>query len=139
MFHDRELTEPAVYSDNLELDLGDVEPSLAGPRRPQDRVPLRGAKESFDRELAALLDGTEPPDKPNGASLTRFAEEGGHTAVGVEEQSPTAIEVRANGNDYSLDHGSVVIAAITSCTNTSNPVGDGRRPGCWPRRRSSAG
>ncbi len=121
MFHDQS-SEPAVYSDNLELDLGDVEPSLAGPRRPQDRVPLRGARESFDRELAALLDGTDPPDKLNGASLTRFAEEGGHTAVGVEEQSPTAIEVRANGNDYSLDHGSVVIAAITSCTNTSNPV-----------------
>ncbi len=122
MFHDSN-SEEATYSDNLELDLGDVEPSLAGPRRPQDRVPLHEARDSFERELAALLDGGEAATKPNGASLSRFAEEGGHTAVGVEEQSPTAVEVRANsGGAYSLDHGSVVIAAITSCTNTSNPV-----------------
>jgi aconitate hydratase len=120
MFHDQS-SEPATYSDNLELDLGDVEPSLAGPRRPQDRVPLHDARESFERELAALLDG-DGGKKPNGQSLSRFAGEGGQTAVGVEEQSPTAVEVEANGSAYALDHGAVVIAAITSCTNTSNPV-----------------
>jgi aconitate hydratase len=122
MFHDAN-SEESVYTDTLELDLGDVEPSLAGPRRPQDRVPLSDAKESFARELEQLT-GERPADSPaDGDSLARFADEGGHTAVGVQEQIPeTAVEVELNGNHFHVDHGSVVIAAITSCTNTSNPA-----------------
>jgi aconitate hydratase len=80
--------EPA-FSDKLELDLGRVEPTVAGPKRPQDRVPLRQAKTSFTK----VVEGT--PDK--------------HIAV------------RNNGDSFDLSSGSVVIAAITSCTNTSNP------------------
>ena len=100
---------------------GEVEPSLAGPRRPQDRVPLREAKESFARELESLVRGRRSRGIPPTASVERFAGEGGHTAVGVEEQSATAVEVTTQGERCLLDHGSVVIAAITSCTNTSNP------------------
>jgi aconitate hydratase len=122
LFHDAD-SEEAVYTDTLELDLGDVEPSLAGPRRPQDRVPLSEAKESFARELQQLT-GERPPDRtPDLDSLSRFADEGGHTAVGVQEQVPeSAVEFEIDGTRCFLDHGAVVIAAITSCTNTSNPA-----------------
>ncbi len=84
----------AVYSQTIELDLSTVEPSLAGPRRPQDRVPLKHAKASFASTLDDLKKGI------------KTAPAAGGTAVAVETQ---------------LEHGSVVIAAITSCTNTSNP------------------
>ncbi len=90
LFHTKETPE-AEYSTVLALDLGTVEPSIAGPRRPQDRVPLSQARASFEKALPSLL----PP-------------------------SATAAPKRAGGNG-NLDHGSVVIAAITSCTNTSNP------------------
>ncbi|HTM33601.1 MAG TPA: aconitate hydratase AcnA [Vicinamibacterales bacterium] len=89
-----ESTPDAVYTETLELDLGTVEPSLAGPRRPQDRVPLASAKRSFAGSLEDLKRGV------------KLAPAGGGTAVATETQ---------------LEHGSVVIAAITSCTNTSNP------------------
>jgi aconitate hydratase len=88
-------TPDAEYSDGLELDLSTVEPSLAGPRRPQDRVALKNAKTSF---------GVALPDLQKG--VKKAASAGGGTAVATETQ---------------LEHGSVVIAAITSCTNTSNP------------------
>jgi len=88
LFHD-EKTPEAQYSELLALDLASVESSLAGPKRPQDRVPLSQAKESFDKALPSLM-------KPG---------------KGV---------AAASGNGH-LHHGSVVIAAITSCTNTSNP------------------
>ncbi|MEJ2646019.1 MAG: aconitate hydratase AcnA [Gammaproteobacteria bacterium] len=112
----------AVYSDTLELDLGTVEPSLAGPKRPQDRVALREAKQSvrgaLDRilhERGLAVERTE--------EVSRFADEGGHTAVGVEQQGAHRgrVRVQANGEGFYLDDGMVVIAAITSCTNTSNP------------------
>jgi len=92
LWHDP--ADHATYSQVVELDLGDVEPSLAGPRRPQDRVPLASAKTAF-------LD-----------TLGTFGARAG-TAVATEQ--PVA------GTGYGLAHGSVVIAAITSCTNTSNP------------------
>jgi aconitate hydratase len=88
-------TPDANYDQTLELDLATVEPSLAGPRRPQDRVPLAKAKASFASAL---------PDLQKGVKKTASA--GGGAAVATETQ---------------LEHGSVVIAAITSCTNTSNP------------------
>jgi aconitate hydratase len=95
-----EATPDAVYSETLELDLGTVEPSIAGPRRPQDRVSLLRAKASF---AAALPDLQKASRKPAPSS-------GGGAAVAVAETVATTLE-----------HGSVVVAAITSCTNTSNP------------------
>ncbi len=90
----------AVYSETLDLDLSIVEPSLAGPRRPQDRVPLSKAKTSFAGALEELKKGVKVPAA--GASASS-----GHAAGVLTETQ--------------LEHGSVVIAAITSCTNTSNP------------------
>jgi aconitate hydratase len=121
-------TPDPVFTDTLELDLGTVEPSLAGPKRPQDRVPLRHAKPMFRDAL--------------NADLERMAAGGGKaelkraTAVsGSPELAPSAVALAAeevteeqggvpvemNGQQFTLRHGSVVIAAITSCTNTSNP------------------
>src|SRR5205085_12601726 len=97
LFHDAD-SEEAVYTDTLALDLGDVEPSIAGPRRPQDRVPLHDAKEAFARELEQLTGEAPAKAPPDGDSLARFADEGGHTAVGVQEQAPgTAVEVEIEG------------------------------------------
>jgi aconitate hydratase A / 2-methylisocitrate dehydratase len=90
-----------VFTDTLDLDLGDVEPSLAGPKRPQDRVPLAAMKSAFRQALTA-------PVKERGFGLAEA--DLGRTA---------AVEMR--GGRAELRHGSVVIAAITSCTNTSNP------------------
>jgi aconitate hydratase len=123
--------EHPTYSQVVELDLGDVEPSLAGPRRPQDRVPLSRAKESFLEALATF--GVEPDD--NGALAETFPASdptteqapGGepvHEEVAVAVATPPAMRtVRASidGDEFELSHGAVVIAAITSCTNTSNP------------------
>jgi aconitate hydratase len=96
-----EATPDPVFTDTLELDLGTVEPSLAGPKRPQDRVALAQMKDAFRRALVA-------PVKDRGFGL------------GASDLSRTAaVEVR--GYKGELTHGAVVIAAITSCTNTSNP------------------
>jgi aconitate hydratase len=83
-----------VFTDTLELDLADVEPSLAGPRRPQDRVPLKESKKAFKEALPSLM---------KGGSIDK------------------TVPVQMNGDSATLGHGSVVITAITSCTNTSNP------------------
>jgi aconitate hydratase len=132
LFHN-EKTPEAGYSELLELDLAQVEPSLAGPKRPQDRVPLSRAGESFQQALPSLI---KPPKATggNGAKtaapapgalrvIGRWEGEGGSPmAVGVEDaeapaaEKPVLVDVKKN-----LHHGSVVIAAITSCTNTSNP------------------
>jgi aconitate hydratase len=89
------------YSETLELDLAAVTPSLAGPKRPQDRVPLSAMKSAFRQALAA-------PVKERGFGLS-------------PEETGRVVTVAFNGDRASLKHGSVVIAAITSCTNTSNP------------------
>jgi len=107
LWHDATATE-ASYSDLLSLDLGTIEPSLAGPKRPQDRVRLVDVKQGFE----AALDGLRP--KPAAAVA------GAAGATAVMEQEPHAV-VHIDGEDCVLEHGSVVIAAITSCTNTSNP------------------
>jgi aconitate hydratase len=83
-----------VFTDSLELDLATVVPSLAGPRRPQDRVPLTESKKAFKEALPSLIK-SGAPDK--------------------------SVMVQMNGDNFELTHGSVVISAITSCTNTSNP------------------
>ncbi len=107
-------TDPEpVFSEVLDLDLGRVEPSLAGPKRPQDRVPLRGVRQSFNE----AFDGVERP--VDGRELGRLVAEGGAPAGEVLEAPPEQI-----GNPRAAEcvtNGSVVIAAITSCTNTSNP------------------
>ncbi|HET8667973.1 MAG TPA: aconitate hydratase AcnA, partial [Terriglobales bacterium] len=119
LFHD-EKTPAATYSTNLELDLATVEPSIAGPKRPQDRVPLSQAKTSFEKALPTLLKpGQQNPQKPVG----RWEGEGGNpTAVGVEgADAPAGENPELQNVGHKLRHGSVVISAITSCTNTSNP------------------
>jgi len=117
LFHD-ETTPDAEYTDTLELDLGAVEPSLAGPRRPQDRVALSGVKASFLSELPSLAAG-KGGAQPKAAAVGRWEAEGGGAAVA--EQAAVEIDTEVGGVACKLRHGSVVIAAITSCTNTSNP------------------
>src|SRR5262249_24822708 len=126
LFHD-ERTPEAAYSELLTLELATVEPSLAGPKRPQDRVALSRAAQSFNDALPSLI---KPKPKPavesalgaaaGNSGVGRWEQEGGSpTAVGVQNpQHEEHVPGSANG---SLNHGSVVIAAITSCTNTSNP------------------
>ncbi|WP_018861407.1 MULTISPECIES: aconitate hydratase AcnA [unclassified Thioalkalivibrio] len=112
----------ARYTDMLELDLSTVEPSLAGPKRPQDRIALSMAGAEISRHLDTMLkERVSGADEPEEAE--RFAAEGGHTAVGVEHQAeePRHTAIEMNGEAFTLDHGDIVIAAITSCTNTSNP------------------
>ncbi len=111
------------YSQVVELDLGTVEPSVAGPRRPQDRAPLSKAKESFEKALPSLIG---PRTAKNGnkatAQIARLESEGGTTAIGLEDpHAPAAAENVDDDVFEKLHDGSVVIAAITSCTNTSNP------------------
>jgi aconitate hydratase len=104
----------AVYSDTVELQLGTVEPSLAGPKRPQDRVSLMNAKAAFQVALPTM----RVAPKSAKAADAGGARQGVATATGAFAQSGVAL---ADPALEELDHGAVVIAAITSCTNTSNP------------------
>ncbi len=120
LFHD-EKTPEAEYSELLSLDLATVEPSLAGPKRPQDRVVLSQAGESFNKALPSLIKPKAAAAKTApAANSQRWEQEGGSpAAIGVED--PNVHEHVPASVKNSLKHGSVVIAAITSCTNTSNP------------------
>jgi aconitate hydratase len=115
LFHTAD-SPAAVYTDVLELDLGTVEPSLAGPRRPQDRVRLSDVKPSFLKELETMTAAGKAKAKPAAHGLQTV----GGTAVGLAVAEPE-VAVVADAAAAELQHGSVVIAAITSCTNTSNP------------------
>jgi aconitate hydratase len=129
MFHSKDAQE-ATYSQVIELDLATVEPSVAGPRRPQDRVTLSATPKSFHDALPSLL-GPNALKKgqsvkevaPAGSAIykqvSRMDAEGG-VAPGQEDPTSPAAQRHIEMNGH-LDHGSVVIAAITSCTNTSNP------------------
>jgi len=126
LFHTAKAPE-AEYSQTIALDLATVEPSVAGPKRPQDRVLLKDAGSSFAKQLPSLLG---PTGNKNGVrQVVRWEGEGGHTAEtidaaqGVHESGPTTSVKDRFGVDVDkyLDNGSIVIAAITSCTNTSNP------------------
>ncbi len=111
----------AEYSATLELDLATVVPSLAGPKRPQDRVPLNEAKPTFFRALEEHIETHRAT--PVSTAEESFEDEGGHAAPGVEDAHERgAVEIELNGRKERLKHGDVVIAAITSCTNTSNPA-----------------
>ncbi len=107
--------EDPVFSETLELDLSSVVPSLAGPKRPQDRVALNDVWGSF---LAAYRNGTEPD--PKAVEVGRFVDEGGNPRQETLPGGDHLIDVEG-ANDGDVRDGSVVIAAITSCTNTSNP------------------
>jgi aconitate hydratase len=142
LWHD-ESSEQPTFSDTIELDLASVEPSLAGPKRPQDRVALSDARGAFRRSLEdyAPSDGEQPDahdeaiaesypasDPPaNGApghgplhsGEPAGARAAAATATLGRAHAPTPVTL--DGESFELDHGHVVIAAITSCTNTSNP------------------
>jgi aconitate hydratase len=142
MFHD-ESSEDPVFSATLELDLGEVEPSIAGPKRPQDRIPLAQAKQAFleamsefDPEAAGQMGNgvdeaseesfpaSDPPAeaRDGDGGKPRPAVAAAATATAEHAASGDEVEVTLeDGASFELDHGRVVIAAITSCTNTSNP------------------
>jgi len=117
LFHTPDAAEP-VYSDTLELNLATVEPSMAGPRRPQDRVGLREVPLKFAEALPTLLKPvTAPP--VNAVPVGRWEGEGGQAVLTPPRPSHATLKI--DDVEHVLRHGSVVIAAITSCTNTSNP------------------
>jgi len=143
MFFD-EGSEDPVFSDLLELDLGAVVPSIAGPKRPQDRVPLSVAKEAFleamcefdpeaaeemgngvDEAIAESFPASDAPaeEHDDERGKPRPAVTGASVAAAEKRLTDDAITVTLaeDGSEFELDHGHVVIAAITSCTNTSNP------------------
>ena len=133
LFHD-ESSEEATYSDTLELDLGTVEPSLAGPKRPQDRVALSSAATDFLAELAEQREGKNGDHGGNGARLSFPASDPPSSMAGEDDGEPAhshaavaeaptkaRAQVTLDGEQFDLEDGAVVIAAITSCTNTSNP------------------
>jgi aconitate hydratase len=125
--------EEPTYSQVVELDLATVEPSLAGPRRPQDRVPLREAKQAFidaldtfgvdytngshDQAVADTFPASDPTTEQSPGGEPEPVPDAATTHVATIEKKTVPVP----GEDYGLEHGSVVIAAITSCTNTSNP------------------
>jgi aconitate hydratase len=137
LFHTEDSEEP-TFSETLELDLSDVEPSVAGPKRPQDRIPLADAKGAFleslkefdpeaaealgngyDDAVAGSFPASDPPGEEHNDERGKPRRAGGTT---VEERTADPVPVKlGDGTETELDHGRVVIAAITSCTNTSNP------------------
>jgi aconitate hydratase len=134
LWHD-ESSEKPVFSEELELDLADVVPSVAGPKRPQDRVSLTESKAAFREALDGLLPSDSPEDDAVAGSFpasdpvaSHVANGDGHEPSGgtggvqVAERATARVPVTLeDGTEVELDHGHVVIAAITSCTNTSNP------------------
>jgi aconitate hydratase len=133
LWHD-ESSEEATYSDTIALDLADVVPSIAGPKRPQDRVSLTDAKEAFREALEGYLPEESDEDEAIEESFPASDPVSSHRPNGVghepgssssaqvaERKGATATVTLADGTETDLHHGHVVIAAITSCTNTSNP------------------
>ena len=135
LWHDP--NESPTYSQVIELDLSTVEPSLAGPRRPQDRVPLRDAKRAFidtlpsfgvdygnahDEAVAETFPASDPLASAAPGHEEELADAAISTAPRIVLAEKSTVEVTYEDETFHLDHGAVVIAAITSCTNTSNPA-----------------
>jgi aconitate hydratase len=138
LWHDSDSEEP-TYSETLELDLGEVVPSLAGPKRPQDRVSLTESKASFRMSLDGFIPEADECDEPLEETFPasdptapqepktpheHHSERAGAGTGGVQVADRVSVKAQvtlADGTETELDHGHVVIAAITSCTNTSNP------------------
>jgi aconitate hydratase A / 2-methylisocitrate dehydratase len=137
MFHTEDSEDP-IFSESLELDLGEVRPSIAGPKRPQDRIALTEAKSAFleslaefdpdaaeslgngyDKAVAESFPASDPPAEEHNDDRGKPRRAGG-TAVEERKADPVTVTLE-DGTETELDHGRVVIAAITSCTNTSNP------------------
>jgi aconitate hydratase len=137
MFHTPESEEP-TFSETLELDLGSVQPSIAGPKRPQDRIALADAKGAFleslkefdpnaaeslgngyDEAVAGTFPASDPPAEDHNDERGKPRHAGG-TVVEARTAEPVSVTLE-DGTQTTVDHGRVVIAAITSCTNTSNP------------------
>ncbi|UCR89522.1 aconitate hydratase AcnA [Mycetocola spongiae] len=112
LWHDASV-EP-VYSEYMELDLGTVVPSIAGPKRPQDRIELSAAKSQFENDLPVYTKPTDPTVPAHALEQALVS------AAPKVASTPTPVTL-ADGTEFTLDHGAVAIAAITSCTNTSNP------------------
>ncbi len=108
----RDDSRDVVYSDVVELDLATIEPSLAGPSRPQDRIALGDMKTKWQTDLTSTFKKTVAVGRRDGAATA--------TATAVAD-SDDGVDVRYDGEQFTLRHGAVCIAAITSCTNTSNP------------------
>jgi len=139
LFHEPD-SEESTYSDTLELDLGDVEPSIAGPKRPQDRIAVSNAKQAFleameewnadaktqlenmrDHAIEESFPASDPPAEDHDGENGK-PRRAGTTTIAPKEETSDAVAVELeDGQTVELDHGMVVIAAITSCTNTSNP------------------
>ena len=134
LWHDESSDEP-TFSDELELDLSTVVPSIAGPKRPQDRVSLTESKQAFRMALEGYVPDTDSEDDAVAESFPAsdpvsshqlngegHAPQGGTGGAQVADRPQTRVPVTlADGTETEIDHGHVVIAAITSCTNTSNP------------------
>jgi aconitate hydratase len=142
LWHDERSPEP-VFSDIVELDLGEVVPSLAGPKRPQDRISLTDAKDAFRKALGDYVDAQPGSQDAHDEAVAESYPASDPLANGVPGHAPpapagaspapvaaspaarrgdgNAAEVELDGERFQLDNGDVVIAAITSCTNTSNP------------------
>src|SRR4051794_38769714 len=135
LWHDENAEEP-TFSDTIELDLGEVVPSLAGPKRPQDRVSLSNAKEEFasalegyvevrsdshDEDVAESFPASDPPANNVPGHEAPTEQEPRETPAVTVAPDKLNVMVSMDGEDFELCHGDVVIAAITSCTNTSNP------------------
>ncbi len=114
LWHDE--THEPIFSKVLELDLGSVRPSLAGPKRPQDRIDMEAMQSQWKRDLYTVYG----KQAYNGAS--NMSAEGGIAQQEITDPGRHGIEAAMDGSTFKLQHGDVVIAAITSCTNTSNPV-----------------
>ncbi|MES1945073.1 aconitate hydratase 1 [Salinisphaera sp. PC39] len=108
-----------VYTDVLELDMSTVQPSLAGPRRPQDRVLLKDMQATYRKEVEPFIEQRRDNES---SEEQRLEGEGGGTAVGAHPDADGTAQVEYKGESFELKDGAVVIAAITSCTNTSNPA-----------------
>jgi aconitate hydratase len=118
LWHDAQ-SPHAEYSVTLELDMADVRPSLAGPKRPQDRVLLQDVHRNFKENLGPLVAQRKPR---TGCAVADFREEGGAQPQAGHLAAEPVSKIRIRNHDAELRDGSVVIAAITSCTNTSNPA-----------------